>query len=101
MRTGEEIRIRLDGGKGFQSSSSPVRDDLVWRSRTVEVLGEGAPGHGLRVERLDLLARPHVRTLSVEENLPLVRDDLLHDDKLEDRADAGPEALNDQACYRR
>ena len=97
MRTDEKISIRFGGGEDFKRSGSPVRDDLVRRSRTIEVLGERTPGHGLRVEGLDLLAGPNVRTLGVEQDLALVRDDLLHDNELQDRAHAGPEALNDKA----
>jgi len=59
-------------------------------------LGEGTPRHRLRVERLDLLARPDVGALRVEEQLALRADDLLHDDELEDGADDGAERLDEE-----
>lgn len=87
------------------------------------MLGERSPGNRLRIERLHLLSRPNVgtwrgkeevsndgrrggrkaekRTLSVEEELALRRDDRLHNDELEDGADDGTEGLSPEGRARR
>lgn len=83
-----------------EADEDRVRDDLVRRARAVHVLGEGAPRDGLRVERLDLLARPDVGALGVEEQLTLSADDRLHDDELEDGADDGAERLDEEGRAR-
>jgi len=64
-------------------------------------LGEGTPRDGLRVERLNLLARPDVGALGVEEQLALSADNRLHNDELEDGADDGAERLDEEGDARR
>ena len=100
VRADEEISIRFDHGEDCKRSGSPIRDDLVRRSRAVEVLGERAPRHGLRVERLDLLAGPDVRALGVEQDFALIRNDLLHYDELQNCADDRAEDLYGQTSDR-
>ena len=98
---GEEAVSEVEGKRDGETNNDCDGDDEVGRSRSVHVLGECSPGDGLRVEGLNLLTRPNVGTLNIEEDFSLGRDNGFHDDQLEDGSDDGTNALNSESGTRR
>jgi len=63
------------------------RDDPISARGRIQDIPEGAPGHCIGIEGLDLLARPNIRSLHIQEDLSMATNEDLHDDVVQQATD--------------
>lgn len=100
-RSGEQAVEQVEGKGDHEADEEGEGDPLVTGAVAEHVAGKSAPGYGLRVVLLDVLAGPDVGALDGEEDIALVVDNGDHHDIVEDGTNHSSDHLSGESGSRR
>lgn len=99
--SGEQAVEQVEGKGDHEADEEGESDPLVTGAVAEHVAGKSAPGNGLRVVLLDVLAGPDIGALDGEEDIALVVDNGDHHDVVEDGTNHSSDHLSGESGPRR